>query len=171
MKIHSLVMVALACLVAAAMPVLAGEGAHRIGVGAHYWQTVDDIDADNVDEDGFSYMATYQCWPGLLGLELDVEWFEEGFAGANEVVYAPQAYLLIGNGLYGAVGAGGYYTDGEFAEDPFFAFRVGLAVPVFFLNLDINANYRFETWDDLSDEAQDIDTDTVTLGAAVRLVF
>lgn len=37
--------------------------------------------------------------------------------------------------------------------------------------LDLNANYRFGGKEDLSNAATDIDTDTVTLGGAVRVSF
>ena len=39
------------------------------------------------------------------------------------------------------------------------------------LNIDINANYRFEKWDDLSTEGKEVNTDTITIGAAARLTF
>ena len=149
------------------------ESAHRLGVGAHYWKTIDDLDkegVDDIDEDGFSYLATYTYKPALLGLGLDVEWKDEGFAGSPEAVYEPQAYLILGDALYGAAGIGGYYSDGEFADDPFYAFRAGLDIELLpSVFLDIHGNYRFETWDSLSDDAADIDSDTITFGAALRI--
>ncbi len=147
-------------------------GDHRIGVGANYWRTIDNIDDDSFDEDGISWIGTYQYWPGLVGLELDVEWFREGFGGSPEDVYAPQALVLVGRWVYAAGGIGGYYSDGDFAEDPFYVFRAGLnfqALPA--LYLDLNANYRFEAWDDLEASETNIDSDTVTLGAAARFAF
>jgi len=53
------------------------DAAHRLGLGAHYWTTVDDVNIDNVDEDGVSWIASFQYWPTLLGVELAVESFEE----------------------------------------------------------------------------------------------
>ncbi|MFA7455551.1 MAG: hypothetical protein WCZ10_13935, partial [Desulfobulbaceae bacterium] len=44
-------------------------GEHRIGGGVNYWTTVDDIDHDDIDEDGFSYLISYQHWWNILGLE------------------------------------------------------------------------------------------------------
>lgn len=154
--------------------VLAGsalaEGDHRVGVGAHYWTTVDDIDVRDVDEDGVSWLLSYQYWPSVFGVEAAVEWFESGFAGSDEDVYAPQAYLLVGSLLYGAVGIGGYYSDGDWADNPFYAFRAGLNLQLLpRLFLDINANYRFEDWEGL--EGSDIDSDTITLGAVARMAF
>lgn len=150
----------------------AEDGVHRVGVGAHYWKTIDNLDANDIDEDGFSWVATYQFRPGILGLGLDVEWKEKGFAGSTKDVYEPQAYLILGHGLYGAAGVGGYYSDGEFAEDPFYFFRAGFDIELLpSIHLDLHALYRFEKWDNLNDSATDVDTDTVTLGAAVRVAL
>lgn len=150
----------------------AEQSPHQIGAGVHYWQTIDNIDVDEFDEDGVSWLASYQYKPGYLGLGLDLEWKEKGFGGSPETVYEPQAYLILGKALYGAAGVGGYYFDGDFAEDPFYFFRAGLDIEVVpSLHLDVHAIYRFEKWDDVESETTDIDSDTVTLGAAVRLAF
>jgi hypothetical protein len=149
------------------------EGANRLGAGAHYWTALDNIDVNNVDENGFSWLVSYQrAFGQWFKLEGDVEWFEKGFGGAPETVYAPQAFALLGDVIYGGVGIGCYYTDGDFANDPFYTLRVGLDIPLLpCLRLDINGNYRFENWDNLSNEGRDIGSDTVTLGAAARLEF
>lgn len=152
--------------------VWAEAGSHRIGVGAHYWVTLDDLNVDEVDEDGFSWVASYQYRPSLVGVGLDVEWKEKGFAGSAKDVFEPQAYLIVGQGLYAAAGIGGYYSDGEFAKDPFYLFRAGFDLEVLpSIHLDLHAIYRFETWDDLRADDTDVDSDTVTLGAAVRIAF
>ena len=146
------------------------EGGVRLGAGANYWRTLKNIDVHNVDRDGWSYVATCQYRPGWIGIEADVEWLKIGFGGSTQDVYEPQAYLVVGKAIYGAVGIGGYYTDGDFASKPFYAFRAGLDLEVLpFLRLDINANYRFEDWSALS--SSDINTDTIFLGAAARLAF
>jgi len=148
------------------------EKNNQFGVGAHYWTTLKNIDFKDVDKNGFSYMLMYQYHYGWLGVEADVEWFQKGFGGASQDVYQPQAYLILGQVLYAAAGIGGYYTDGKLAANPFYAFRAGLDIPILpVLHLDVNANYRFENWDDLSTEGKEISVDTVTLGAAVRLAF
>ena len=146
------------------------DEAFRLGGGAHYWTTVNNIDVHNVDKHGFSWLASLQYWPSLIGLETDGEWFQPGYAGAVKDVWSPQAYLLIGKTLYGAVGIGGYYSDGIWDNKPFYAFRVGVDVELLpRLHFDINANYRFEDWSKLN--GGDIKSDTITLGAAARLAF
>ncbi len=149
-----------------------GERNNRFGVGAHYWTTIKNVDVHNVDKDGFSYLLSYQYRYEWIGIEADVEWFKKGFGGAAQDVYQPQAYLIVGKVIYVAAGIGGYYSDGKLADNPFYAFRAGLDIPILpILRLDVNANYRFETWDDLSTEGKEISTDTVTLGVAARLAF
>ena len=158
-------------LLALAMTARAGENDNnRLGVGAHYWTTVDNLEDHDVDRRGFSWLGSYQYWPSLLGVELDVEWFPEGYAGAVKDVYQPQAYLLVGKAIYAAAGIGGYYSDGDWGDKPFYALRAGLNLELLpSLYLDINGNYRFEDWSNLN--GSDIDTDTITLGAAARLAF
>jgi hypothetical protein len=153
----------------------AAEGAHRIGGGANYWVTTDKIDVDNVEEDGFSYYASYQYQPGLLGLEFDFEMLPDMF---GDDAYAPQAYVLLGESLYAALGVGMLNVNDSFADDPFYAIRAGFNLEVLpHINLDIYANYRFISGvelDDVVDPDNDdgvknIDGDTLFLGAALRI--
>ena len=147
-------------------------GNHRIGCGVYYWVAIEDIDQDNVDEDGIAFMLSYQYqMAGFFKLEGNLEFLDEGYAGSDDYVLSPQLYFLIGRGLYGGVGIGINYSGGDFADQPYFALRVGIdfeILPSIFL--DINANYRFEKWD-FDQIREDIDTDTVTLGAVIRFEF
>lgn len=145
----------------------AWAGEHRIGLGANYWVALDDIDKDEVDNDGFSYLASYQYWwVDFVGVELNMEILPDRF---GESAYAPEAYLLLGKAIYGGVGMGLVRSDGSFADDPFYAFRVGLnleLLPSIFV--DISANYRFNDTVQFKGDDTNIDTDTVFLGAALR---
>lgn len=148
-------------------------GGARIGAGVHYWKTLDKIDLDEIDESGVSWIASVQFGSSsILKFQADVEIFPEKFAGFKEVAYAPQGLMILGKTVYGGVGIGTYYIDGEFADRPFYLLRAGLdleLVPT--LYLDINANYRFEDWVEPEEIIDDIDTDVITLGAAVRVAF
>lgn len=143
---------------------------HRLGGGINYWTTVDNIDLDkDYDENGISYLVSYQYWPALLGLELDVEFLPDRF---GESAVAPAAYLLAGKALYAAAGVGLTYSDGNFAKEPFFALRAGLNLEILpGIIADIYANYRFNDSTELEGEETDIDTDTVFLGAALRFAY
>lgn len=155
-----------------AAPAVAGSGdAHRLGGGANYWVTLEDIEFDDkkVDEDGISYLISYQFWPSLLGVEFDLELLPDRF---GETALAPQAYVLFGRAVYVGAGIGIIYSDSDFAEEPFFALRAGLNLELLpGLYADINANYRFNDSAELDDDERNIDTDTVFLGAAVRIAF
>lgn len=153
------------------LALIAGPAAadHRIGFGVHHWQTVDDLadeGFEGIDDKGTSGIVSYQYMPeGIFSLELDLEYFADGFAGSTEAAYSPQAYLLVGHGLYAGAGVGVTHSDGE-TSDMFYAAKLGFDIAIIpRLSLDINANYRFDDWDLIDD----VETDTVTLGALVRL--
>jgi hypothetical protein len=149
----------------------AADTANRLGAGANYWvalENLDDEDIRDLDENGFSYYASYQYWPTLLGLELQVEMYPD-WMGQDDA-YAPQAYLLLGSTLYAGAGVGIMYFQDDWADDPFYALKAGLnleLIPNLFL--DVSANYRFKDSTQFDDDSSDIDTDTVFLGAALRL--
>jgi hypothetical protein len=152
---------------------VSAEAGSRIGVGLTYWHALDDVDFSDFDQDGVSWFLTYQSRGAyLIGWEADLEMMPEGFMGSPETVYAPQAYLILGTSIHGSAGIGWYYSDGDWADEPFYALRAGMEftlIPTIYL--DITANYRFTNWGDLEDEDINVDTDTIMLGAALRLGF
>ena len=144
----------------------AADQAHRIGGGVNYWVALDDLDSD-FDEEGLSYLATYQYRPTLVGFQADVEFLPDLF-GENAI--APAAYFLVGSAIYAAAGAGMLSVDGKWADDPFFALKAGLDLELLpSIYLDLSASYRFNYGIDLDDALDEIDTDTVFLGAGLRL--
>ncbi len=154
-----------------ALPSISDAG-QRIGAGIHYWRTVDSVDRE-FDRDGVSYLVTYQTsiLP-LLKLQTDLEIFPSTFAGSKNTVYAPQALGIVGGWLYAGAGIGILYADSSFADRPFYLLRVGLDLPILpSLRLDVNANYHFSEWKGINEIADDIESDTITLGAALRLAF
>ncbi|MDX1632464.1 MAG: hypothetical protein R3234_11415 [Thermoanaerobaculia bacterium] len=160
-------LILISCL---ALAVPSGAAEHRFGVGVNYWETVDDLvdEEFDVEEDGLAPVLTYQYRPGgLIGFQVDLEYFEEGFGGSTSEALSPQAYVTVGGGIYGAIGVGVTYSDdfdGEFS-DPFWAARAGLDFELLpKIHIDIHANYRADTFDEL-DQAS---SDTVTLGIALR---
>ncbi|HMO49528.1 MAG TPA: hypothetical protein PKE26_03600 [Kiritimatiellia bacterium] len=145
-------------------------GGSRLGAGVNYWVALDDVDVENVDDNGFSYYISYQHrGDHLLGFQADLELLPDRF---GEDAWAPQAYVVIGKSLYAAAGAGWVYSDGDFADEPFFALKAGFDLEIVSgLYLDLNVNYRFNDKADLEGEGTDIDTDTIFFGAAVRFGF
>ena len=144
----------------------AADQAHRIGGGVNYWVALEDLDEDDVDEDGFSYLFSYQYMMDWIGIELDVELLPDRF---GEDAVAPAAWFLLGETLDAGAGIGIANYDGDFADEPFFALRAGLNLEVLpSLYADLSVNYRFNDEADLEDDDRNIDTDTLFLGAAVR---
>ena len=150
-------------------PAYAGD--HRLGLGGHYWKSIDDIDVLDIDEDGFAMVISYQYKPSLFGFQFDMEIADEQLAGKGETVYSPQAFIIVGGLVYGGLGIGTHYADGDFSDKPFYALKAGLDFELLpHIHLDINANYRFDTWD-INEVTDDIDTDTVSLGLVGRIEF
>lgn len=169
-----LVLLAMLALAPALGSEAVADTEYRLGGGVHYWRTLDDLEDegfDEIDDSGLAYVLSWQAVPGgLFKFEIDLEYFEEGFGGATSEAISPQAYLIVGSGFYAALGGGIIYSDGfeDELSDPFYAARVGLdmeLLPRF--HIDVNANYRFDAWGELDE----VDTDTVTLGAMVRFAF
>jgi hypothetical protein len=148
------------------------ETRHRLGVGAQYWTTVDSIDTENINDDGFSGIVSYQLIPtSMLKFEFDLEVAPDGIILPDTTAVAPEAYIIIGRGLYAGVGIGVWYADDEFMDEPFFALRAGVDLEILpSVYLDINGNYRFNNWD-YEEIKEDIDEDTITLGAIIRIEF
>ena len=147
------------------------EVVNRIGGGVNYWTKLGKIDSQDVSQEGLSWLVTYQMkFMPLVRVELDGELLPSKFGGAVNDVLAPQAYVIVGYGLYAAAGVGIYYdTHDGFADKPFYALRAGVDFPIFILplRLDLGLSYRFEEWNKL--DGVDINRDTFVIGAAVRV--
>ncbi len=124
-------------LVAGTWATTADAGQHSLGGGIHYLVTVDSIDAEGFDEDSVGYLLSYQFTSGFTSLELDLEYFPERFGGFEDSAWAPQAFLVLGSNLYGALGIGKYYENDDWSE-AFYVLRLGLDIPIFeSLSIDI----------------------------------
>ena len=172
----SLVGLAVAALILAGSPAAradAGDRApHRLGFGAHYWKTLDQLKDDHksIDDNGISWVGSYQYAFPWLKLEGDVEVFPKGYYGSTETTLAPQALLLLGDRADAGAGIGAVYARDldKRLSDPIYTLRAGLDLELLpRLHLDVNANYYFAEWEDWDR----FDTDTVTLGGQVRLAF
>ncbi len=143
-----------------------------LGLGARYFQTVDSLDKP-FEESGLAPLISLKMeLAPLLHVQVDGVLYPDGYAGSAKDVLSPQAFLLLGQGLYAGLGVGTLYADGDFSDTPFFIARAGLDIALFpALHLDINANYEFSDWDGINELDDNVDTDTVTLGAALRFLL
>lgn len=165
---------AVALLLVVALAPAAEAGEHRLGFGVHYWKTLDEIEGslgDGIDDSGLSQLFSYQYLPGpFLKLEATVEYFPDGFGGATGSAYAPQVFLIVGRGLYAGIGVG-ITRSSSFEDDwsdPFYGARVGYELPILpRLDLDLNANYRFDSWSEL----EGYDSEVLTFGAVLRITL
>jgi hypothetical protein len=157
-------LLAVALVVALALPAAAGT---RIGGGIHYLKTVGDIkDSAEFDENSLGFMASAAFSGSMLRFEGDVEFIPD-YAGTDELLWAPQGYVLIGNFIYGGAGIGISHI-GDFGwQDPFYVLRAGVDFMAGSLDLDVFASYRFEKAKDLEGLGSD-DLNAVTFGALIR---
>ncbi|MEO8276065.1 MAG: hypothetical protein ABI639_07580 [Thermoanaerobaculia bacterium] len=173
MKQLPLFLALLACTAGfSAAPAVAGE--HRLGVGVHYWRSIDQLSDDfpdlNIQDDGVSEVVSYQYLAGFIRFEADAEYYDKGFQGSTDWAVSPEVFILAGRGVYGGVGIGTTYSDfghGSWS-DPFYIAKAGvdfLLLPK--IHLDVNADYRFLKWKDIDN----YDSDTITFGATVRVGF
>ena len=169
--IKKLAVIIIACLICVSFA--QAQDTHRFGAGIHYWRAVDSIDVDNIEESGRVYIFSYQYCPTVLAkLELDVEVFPNELPGIDETVYAPQILGILGGGIYAGLGIGSMYADGEFADDPFYILRAGIDWEILpNIHADINLNYHFNDFSNIKTVKEDVDTDTITFGAAIRLAM
>ena len=139
---------------------------HRLGAGVRYNAAAESL-GDGFDASGLSYLVSYQFVPTeIFKLEANVEIIPAALTG-GEIGFAPQAYALLGSTLYAGLGIGVYYTDGKFQNDPIYNIRAGIDLPLGSIHIDLNANYRFSDFDQLSD----FSTDNIQVGLLGRYEF
>lgn len=162
--------VGLALCVMLTLSTAMAAGGMRIGGGVHYVRTLGEIkDTPEVDENAFNLMGAIQFCGATISVEGDVEWIPD-YLGSEESLLMPQAYLLLGNRIYAGAGIGIGYFDGEWFDDPFYALRAGIDIPLGTLHLDINANYRFMS-SDVFDDVDESDLNSITFGAIAKFEF
>ena len=171
---RKLVLAALAAFLVVHEAKAAYGGDFELGVGATYWYSIDEAKDKSFDRDGLGWMISSRIpLSRAFAIGLEVEQSPDNFVFLDERLYLPSAYAIIGDGVYCGLGVGAYYYDGDFYGDMWYALRAGIKVPLLGngLVLDVNVNYRVEDWDGIKDATDDVDTDTLMIGAALRLVF
>lgn len=142
------------------------DAATRFGGGIHYLRTLGDIkDSPEFDENAIGFMASIVTGRSLR-LEGDLEVIPD-FGGSGETMLQPQAYAMLGEFIYGGLGIGIGYFDGEWQSQPFYAFRAGVNLPLGGFGIDLFATYRFQNDENLENFQSD-DLNTITFGALLR---
>ncbi len=154
----------------AVAPAEAGE--HQLGLGAHFWKTVDNIVDDaslsNIDEDGYAAVASYRYQPGgIFFFQIDLDYYANGYGGSTADAYTPMIFLGAGRNWYLAVGIGATYSS-DFNSDSFYVGRIGKNFDLLpGISLDINATYEIDSFS----EFDQLRSDSTTLGAVVRFTL
>lgn len=144
------------------------QAGQRIGGGFEYLRTVGDIkDSPQFDANALGLMGSYQYRTGLFTIEGDLELIPD-YGGTEHSLFEPQAYVLAGNMIYGGLGIGAAYYDGDWLGNPFYALRVGVERPFMGFGLDFFALYRFQEAEVLENLGE-VNLDSITFCALIRL--
>lgn len=169
MKPNSLGGPLVAALLLAAAPVAGIE--NRIGLGVHLWTPAGELRENPLamDENELTGLVSYQLVLFRpLKLQMDLEYFPNGFGGTGIVFVFPQAFIVLGDRWYVAAGAGWFYSsriEGKTSDVVYLA-RIGTDVPVRpRLHLDVFAERRAPEPSGLSR----LDEDTISFAAVLRL--
>ncbi|HEY7216700.1 MAG TPA: hypothetical protein VIC28_18910 [Thermoanaerobaculia bacterium] len=158
-----------AALLLAAGPVAGIE--NRIGIGVHLWTPAGELRENPLamDENEVTGLVSYQlvlCRP--LKLQVDLEYFPNGFGGTGIVFVFPQGFIVLGDRWYLAGGAGWFYSTRILGKtsDVVYLARVGTDRPIRpRLHLDVFAERRAPEVNDLTR----LDEDTFSFAAVLRL--
>jgi hypothetical protein len=143
------------------------ECAGSFGAGIHYLRTLGDIkDVPGWDKNALGFIGSYQLGLGLIKVEGDLEWVPD-YGGSDKSLIEPQVYGLLGTLLYGGIGFGWSYFNDGWLDNPFYALRVGAALGVGVIGVDVFATYRFQTSKVFKNFDND-DLNSITFGAIVR---
>lgn len=154
----------------AAAPAAAIES--RVGLGLHLWRTAKDLrdHPGGEFEQDLSGLISYQLVLFRpLKVEVDLEYFPNGFGGTGIVFVSPQGFIVVGDRWYAAVGAGWILsenqTEGNLSNVIYLA-RLGTDIPVRSrLHFDVFAEQRAEDAGGLADVGEN----TITFAVVLRL--
>lgn len=162
-------------------PAPAEAGEHSLGLGVHFWKTVDEIaddgDFSGIEDDGSAFVASYRYKPGgLIFFQIDFDYYPDGYGGYSGNTYTPMVFVGVGRTWYVAAGIAYTHTDKvlhigdeEFSSgDSYFLGRIGWNLELLpRVALDLNASYEIDAWN----AVDQLSSDATTLGAVVRFTF
>jgi len=144
----------------------------RLGGGIHYMRNLGDITDDgNIDlsQNSVSIVGSALFDLGLVSLDGQVEYIFN-YVGTDEALWQPSAWALLGGLVYGGAGIGIGYTDGAWQNDPFYALRAGVDLPLGGVDLDAYATYRFQGDPDFEALTGE-DLDSITFAVLLRFAL
>ena len=139
------------------------------GIGIHYLRNLGDISNDpNVDlnENSASLIGSLKSGLGPITVDGQVEYIFDYIGTGNEM-WQPSVWGLLGNLIYGGVGMGIGYTDGDWQTNPFYALRAGVNLPLGKRAIDLYGTYNFQSDQELENLTGE-DLDSVTFAAVLH---
>lgn len=143
-----------------------------LGLGVRVFRATDDL-PHQFSETGLGGSISWRTyWTDLVGGQVEMDLYDDGYAGAPQEVVSPQAFLLVGREIYGGVGAGMLFSDGDFSDSPFLVLRAGYQKALEdWVSLDLNVSYEYAEWDGVNKFDESADSDMLVFGAGVRMAF
>lgn len=143
-----------------------------LGFGLRGFRTVDDLEKPFKDTGMGGYVNWRSQWSDWVAGMLELDLYEDGYAGSRDEVLAPQAFLVLGQTLYAAVGGGILFSNSDFADSPFLALRLGVqGVLTDWFMFDVSLSYEYAEWKGVNVIDERFESDTVVLGAGLRMFF
>jgi len=144
---------------------------NRLGVGIHIWRTAAEVRNDPLsgNEHELTGILSYQLVLFRpLKVQLDAEYFPNGFGGTDDEAYYPRGLIAVGDRLYVAAGAGWIYSknlEGHLS-DVIYCARLGADLPLVSpFRLDLYVEQQAPDVSGLTE----VHEDTVTFAAVLRL--
>ena len=159
-------------VVAVAMLASGARAESSLGIGPRVFRKVDNVPRQYTEMGAGAFVNWRTYWTDLVSGQVELALYEDGFAGSPKEVIAPQAFVLLGREFYAGFGAGILFSDGDLADKPFLALRVGYQWPWGeALTVDLNATYEYGEWDGVSKFLPKEESDTLSIGLGLRLNF
>ena len=153
-------------------PAVPAQAQFSVGGGIHYLRNLADITNDgqlDLSQNSIAIQATGKYSFGLISVDGQVGYIFD-YLGTDESAWEPAVWGLVGSFIYGGAGIGWQRSNGEWSDEPFYALRGGVDLPLGGLELDLNASWRFQGSEDFEDFTGE-DLDTITFAALVRFML
>ena len=145
------------------------QAERSLGLGVHYLRNLGDITDDgavDLNQNSASLIGSIKSDLGPLKLDGQVEYIFD-YIGTGDEMWQPSLWLLLGGFIYGGGGMGIGYTNNEWQNNPFYALRAGVNLPLGGLALDGYGTYQFQSDSELENLTGE-DLDSVTFAAILR---
>jgi hypothetical protein len=147
------------------------QGTVSFGGGLHYLRNLGDItndDAIDLSRNSFALVGSVKGAFGGFGVDGQVGYIFD-YVGTGEPAWEPSIWGLLGSFVYGGAGIGWQYHDGDWSDEPFYALRAGVALPLGSTELDVYGSWRFQGSEDFENLTGE-DLDSITFAAILRFI-